>query len=176
MGQLRNSFERKTAESLAKRNVDYEDDAESLSSSKLRQLYKFEQGIVPTNIDITPNTHALAKQYGLMDNYYASGKSSAEGHQWTDAGMVSDYVEKNVRAWLRSYPHRQADALVYNKAGFIWNHALSYGKSVKVYGEACETEYNKSYTWKDLYSQYLQNKKLNTLFTKLTCISSWTNL
>ena len=108
---------------------------------------------------ITPNTHALAKQYGLMDNYYASGKSSAEGHQWTDAGMVSDYVEKNVRAWLRSYPHRQADALVYNKAGFIWNHALSYGKSVKVYGEACETEYNKSFTWKDLYSQYLQNKK-----------------
>lgn len=103
---------------------------------------------------ITPNMHALTRQFGLMDNFYASGKSSAEGHQWTDAGMVSDYVEKNVRAWFRSYPHRQEDALVYNKAGFIWNHALSYGKSVKVYGEACETEYDRKLKWADLYKQY----------------------
>ena len=103
---------------------------------------------------ITPNMHALTKQFGLMDNYYASGKSSAEGHQWTDAGMVSDYVEKNIRAWFRSYPHRQEDALVYNKAGFIWNHALSFGKTVKVYGEACETQYNKKLKWADLYNQY----------------------
>ena len=110
---------------------------------------------------ITPNQHALAKQFGLMDNYYASGKSSAEGHQWTDAGMVSDYVEKNVRAWFRSYPHRQEDALVYNKAGFIWNHALSFGKSVKVYGEACETNYDRKLKWQDLYLQFQQNVKPN---------------
>ena len=74
--------------------------------------------------EITPNQHELARNFSLMDNYYASGKSSAEGHQWTDAAMVSDYVEKNVRAWFRSYPHRQTDALVYNKSGFIWNNAL----------------------------------------------------
>ena len=103
---------------------------------------------------ITPNMHALTKQFGLMDNYYASGKSSAEGHQWTDAGMVSDYVEKSIRAWFRSYPHRQDDALVYNKAGFIWNHALSFGKIVKVYGEACETNYDRKLKWADLYTQY----------------------
>jgi len=108
---------------------------------------------------ITPNAHALAKQYGLMDNYHASGKSSAEGHQWTDAGMVSDYVEKNIRAWFRSYPHRQEDALVYNKSGFIWNHALKFGKSVKVYGEACETVYNKKLSWTDLYKQYQNGTK-----------------
>lgn len=103
---------------------------------------------------ITPNMHALAKQYGWMDHYFASGKSSAEGHQWTDAGMVSDYVAKNVRAWFRSYPHRQEDALVYNKAGFIWNHALDHGKTVRIFGEACETEYNRSLKWQDLYKNY----------------------
>lgn len=108
---------------------------------------------------ITPNMHALAKQYGWMDNYYASGKSSAEGHQWTDAGIVSDYVEKNVRAWFRSYPHRQEDALVYNKSGFIWNHALDHGKTVRVYGEACETIYDRNLKWADLYADYLQGKK-----------------
>lgn len=108
---------------------------------------------------ITPNMHSLAQQYGWMDDYYASGKSSAEGHQWTDAGMVSDYVEKNVRAWFRSYPHRQQDALVYNKSGFIWNHALDHGKTVRIYGEACETEYDKALRWADLYKRYKEGKK-----------------
>jgi YVTN family beta-propeller protein len=103
---------------------------------------------------VTPNQHALAKQFGWMDNYYASGKSSAEGHQWTDAGMVSDYVEKMVRAWFRSYPHRQADALVYNKNGFIWNQALDHGKSVKIYGEASETIYDNKRKWASLYRDY----------------------
>jgi len=103
---------------------------------------------------ITPNMHALAKQFGWMDDYYASGKSSAEGHQWTDAGMVSDYVEKNVRAWFRSYPHRQEDALVYNKAGFIWNHAMDHGKKVRIFGEACETEYDRKLKWAELYKRY----------------------
>ncbi|MEI8073699.1 MAG: alkaline phosphatase family protein [Bacteroidota bacterium] len=103
---------------------------------------------------ITPNQHALAKQFGWMDDYYASGKSSAEGHQWTDAGMVSDYIEKMVRVWFRSYPHRQADALVYNKNGFIWNQALDHGKSVKIYGEACETIYDNKRKWASLYRDY----------------------
>ncbi len=103
---------------------------------------------------ITPNQHALAKQFGWMDDYYASGKSSAEGHQWTDAGIVSDYVEKMVRSWFRSYPHRQEDALVYNKNGFIWNQALDHGKSVKIYGEACETIYDNKRKWSSLYSDY----------------------
>ncbi|MBY0482623.1 MAG: phosphoesterase [Chitinophagaceae bacterium] len=103
---------------------------------------------------VTPNQHALAKEFGWMDDYYASGKSSAEGHQWTDAGMVSDYVEKMVRAWFRSYPHRQADALVYNKNGFIWNQALDHGKSVRIYGEACETMYDTKRKWADLYRDY----------------------
>ena len=108
---------------------------------------------------VTPNMHALAKKYGWMDDFYASGKSSAEGHQWTDAGMVSDYVEKSVRAWFRSYPHRQEDALVYNKNGFIWNLAADHGKTVRIYGEACETEYDNKLKWADLYSKYKAGKK-----------------
>ncbi len=103
---------------------------------------------------VTPNQHQLVGKYGLMDNYYASGKCSAEGHQWTDAAMTSDYIEKSVRAWFRSYPHRQDDALVYNKNGFIWNDALDHGKKVRVYGEACTTHYDHSLTWGDIYNRY----------------------
>src|SRR5205085_3540210 len=111
--------------------------------------------------NITPNQHKLAGDFSLLDNYYASGKSSAEGHQWTDAAMVSDYVEKNVRAWFRSYPHRQEDAMVYNRNGFIWNNALDHGKKVRIYGEACSTHYEIKMTWLDIYNKYAANSALD---------------
>ena len=110
---------------------------------------------------VTPNHHKLANDFQLMDNYYASGKSSAEGHQWTDAAMVSDYVEKNVRAWFRSYPHRQTDALVYNRNGFIWNNAMDHGKKVRVYGEGCTTRYDPKLRWKDIYQRYVDKQPLD---------------
>jgi phosphoesterase family protein len=110
---------------------------------------------------ITPNQHKLASDFCLLDNYYASGKSSAEGHQWTDAAMVSDYIERNVRAWFRSYPHRQDDALVYNKNGFIWNNALDHGKKVRIYGEACLTHYDTKMKWLDIYNKYINHEPLS---------------
>ncbi|WP_439698573.1 bifunctional YncE family protein/alkaline phosphatase family protein [Mucilaginibacter sp. AW1-7] len=103
---------------------------------------------------ITPNQHKLAKDFVLLDNYYASGKCSAEGHQWTDAAMVTDYVEKNVRAWFRSYPHVQEDALVYDKKGFIWNNAADHGKKVRIYGEASAPHYDEKLSWTDMYNNY----------------------
>lgn len=109
---------------------------------------------------ITPNTHQLSDQYILLDNFYASGKCSAEGHQWTDASIVTDYVEKSVRAWFRSYPHVQYDALVYAPTGFIWDNALAHGKSVKIYGEACECEFAPGQTWSTIYKDYLEKKPL----------------
>ncbi|MEO8764783.1 MAG: alkaline phosphatase family protein [Ginsengibacter sp.] len=110
---------------------------------------------------VTPNQHSLANDFSLLDNYYASGKSSAEGHQWTDAALASDYVEKNVRAWFRSYPHRQEDALVYNKNGFIWNNAMDHGKKVRIYGEACLTHYDTRMQWNDIYKKYINHETIN---------------
>jgi YVTN family beta-propeller protein len=109
---------------------------------------------------ITPNTHKLCDEFQLMDNYYASGKSSAEGHQWTDMAIVTDYVEKNVRAWFRSYPHVQEDALVYAPTGFIWGNALKHGKNVRIYGEACVPEYDKNFTWTSIYEGFIKGDLL----------------
>ncbi|MCJ8208993.1 bifunctional YncE family protein/alkaline phosphatase family protein [Mucilaginibacter sp. RS28] len=109
---------------------------------------------------ITPNQHQLAKNFVLLDNYYASGKCSAEGHQWTDAGMASDYIEKNVRAWFRSYPHVQTDAMVYNKKGFIWNNAADHGRSVRIYGEASLPDIDPKLTWTNIYDNYKSGKPL----------------
>jgi len=118
---------------------------------------------------VTPNEHHLAKDFLLLDNYYASGKSSAEGHQWTDAAMVTDYLERNVGGWFRSYPHVQDDALVYDKNGFIWNNATTHGKSVKIYGEACSPHFANGTSWSDIYNDYKNNKPFQ--FTNTSTIS-----
>ena len=119
---------------------------------------------------VTPNQHRLARDYLLMDNYYVSGKSSAEGHHWASAAMVTDYTEKNVRAWFRSYPHVLYDALVYDKKGLIWNNALDHGKTVRIYGEACTCHFDqKQHTWSNLYQLRQESKPFS--YTNTTTIS-----
>ena len=78
---------------------------------------------------VTPNQHKLARDYVLMDNYHVSGKGSAEGHHWANAAMVTDYTEKSVRAWFRSYPHVLNDAMVYNKNVSRWSGSFRHGSN-----------------------------------------------
>ncbi len=104
---------------------------------------------------VTPNTHNLVDQFQLMDNFFVSGKCSAEGHSWTDASIVTDYIEKNVRAWFRSYPHVLNDAMVYSKTGFIWDNARNHGVTCRIYGEAATPVFNKGLKWNDIYSGFM---------------------
>ena len=121
---------------------------------------------------VTPNQHRLARDYMLMDNYHVSGKSSAEGHHWASAAMVTDYTEKSVRAWFRSYPHVLYDAMVYDKKGLIWNNALDHGKTVRIYGEACSCEFDKTqHNWSSLYRRREENSPAPFTFTNKTTIS-----
>ena len=118
--------------------------------------------------EITPNTHKLASDFLLLDNFHVSGKCSAEGHQWTDASIVTDYIEKNMRAWFRSYPHVQTDALVYAPTGFIWDNALKNGKTVRIYGEASVPVFDKPLKWIDVYKKYTNGEKVD--FKNVTTI------
>ncbi len=118
---------------------------------------------------VTPNTHNLARRFGLLDHYHVSGKSSAEGHQWTDASIVTDYVEKNMRAWFRSYPHVQTDALVYAPTGFLWDNATRHGKTVKIYGEACIPQFDDNLKWTDIYRGFMEGKTFD--FQNITTIA-----
>ena len=119
---------------------------------------------------VTPNEHQLAREFKLLDNYYVSGKSSAEGHHWADAAMVTDYTEKSVRAWFRSYPHVLYDALVYDKKGMIWNNALDHGKTVRIFGEACTCQYDRrQYNWQKLYQMRQAGQPFS--YTNTTTIS-----
>ncbi|MEO2004662.1 MAG: phosphoesterase, partial [Candidatus Poribacteria bacterium] len=53
--------------------------------------------------EVTPNHHALAEQFVLLDNYYCNGVNSADGHAWTTEGNVTDHLEKSFGGFTRSY-------------------------------------------------------------------------
>ena len=42
---------------------------------------------------ITPNHHALAREFVLLDNFYVDGEVSADGHEWTMGAYATDFVD-----------------------------------------------------------------------------------
>ncbi len=89
---------------------------------------------------VTPNQHKLVRNFALLDNTYCCSILSADGHNWTDSGIATDYLEREFAGWPRSYPSggggpNTADALAYSPAGFIWNDALAHGRTVCDFGE-----------------------------------------
>ncbi len=122
---------------------------------------KGDPGLCIYGEEVTPNHHKLADEFILLDNFHASGKCSAEGHQWTDASIVTDYIEKNMRAWFRSYAHVQNDALVYAPTGFLWDNALKNNRSVRIYGEASVPVLQSKLTWSEIYKKYLNGEKVD---------------
>jgi YVTN family beta-propeller protein len=46
--------------------------------------------------DVTPNLHALAERFVLLDNLYACGEVSGDGWVWSTQGFANAYVQRNV--------------------------------------------------------------------------------
>jgi DNA-binding beta-propeller fold protein YncE len=89
--------------------------------------------------NITPNLHALAKQFVLLDNFYVDGEVSADGHNWSMGAYATDYLEKN---WPTSYggrggsyPGEAEREIANNKNGFLWDFCSRYGVTYRTYGE-----------------------------------------
>lgn len=83
---------------------------------------------------VTPNHHRLADQFVLLDNFYATGGNSGDGHQWlTQANEVDYAMWPGYRG--RSYPFDGTDPIAYSSGGFIWDAASRAGKTVRIYGE-----------------------------------------
>ncbi len=93
-----------------------------------------EPSLVMFGRDVTPNQHKLAEQFVLLDNFYATGGNSADGHQWATQANETAYC-----LWPgydgRSYPYNGTDPLAYSSSGFLWDYALARGRTVRVYGE-----------------------------------------
>ena len=104
--------------------------------------------------DVTPNQHALARQFTLLDNFYCSGVLSADGHQWVNEAYVTDYLEKAFGNFTRSYPHEGNDPLAFASSGFLWDNALARQKTFHNFGEFVKTTLPSKTTWTAMYDLY----------------------
>ena len=87
---------------------------------------------------VTPNHHALANTFVLLDNFYVNAEVSADGHNWSTAAYANDYVEKT---WPSLYSNRGGTydyegerEIAYPEGGFIWNYCVRAGVSFRNYG------------------------------------------
>ena len=46
--------------------------------------------------DVTPNLHALAERFVLLDNFYDSGEVSGDGWTWSTQAQANEYTIRNV--------------------------------------------------------------------------------
>jgi len=98
--------------------------------------------------EITPNTHALARRYAVLDNFYSNAEQSVQGHAWTTSNISNDYTEK---AWLSSWGRRTRSIDAYSDVGTnrdilglpgsptIWTHLDRNNIVYHNYGEAVNT-------------------------------------
>jgi len=106
--------------------------------------------------DVTPNQHALAKRFGILDNFYVSGEVSGNGHVWSMAAIDSDYTEKTWEITYRSsereydYEGRVGGEVPLEQqipdvdepgTGYIWADVARAGLTHRNYGEFVDTEW-----------------------------------
>jgi YVTN family beta-propeller protein len=102
---------------------------------------------------VTPNQHALAKQFGLYDNTYDVGTNSAEGHNWLMQGDNPVYTESSAGEYQRSYDTEE-DVLGHQRSGFLWTGVEDANNTARNYGEFEYTEGKPSGTWQQYYCAY----------------------
>ncbi len=92
---------------------------------------------------VTPNHHALAHQFVLLDNLYVDAEVSADGHNWSMAAYATDYVEKTWPTMYGGrggeYDYQGGNALAYPSGGYIWENCRRNGVTFRSYGEFADS-------------------------------------
>jgi hypothetical protein len=94
---------------------------------------------------ITPNHHRLARDFVLLDNFYAEGEVSADGHEWSMAAYATDFMEKTWPLYYRRvkknvhFPGESPfDRQAPPAGGYLWDRCAEQGITYRDYGEFVE--------------------------------------
>lgn len=99
--------------------------------------------------EVTPNQHALARRFVLLDNFSVCAEVSADGWIWSTAGQINEYGSRNTpvnysgrgrdydeegevngeRVDLKGEPYVSAAP-----GGYIWDDCRKHGVSMRNYG------------------------------------------
>lgn len=98
---------------------------------------------------VTPNQHALAERFVLLDNFHVCAEVSADGWNWSTSGMVGEYTVRNsiynYSGRGRSYDFEGQSNDVTNDfagvadvaaapGGYLWDAALRAKVSLRNFG------------------------------------------
>lgn len=110
-------------------------------------------GLAVGHADVTPNSYALAKRFGIGDNFYVDSDVSVDGHHWLVGNYPNVMFESS---WPAGYggefdfkPDESAPGRLeigstspwpedYLEAGSIWEHFTRYHVTFRNYGEDLE--------------------------------------
>ncbi|MCW3060996.1 MAG: beta-propeller repeat protein, partial [Capsulimonas sp.] len=99
--------------------------------------------------DITPNQHALAERFVLLDNFYCCAEVSGDGWNWSTASIASEFNERNVAhnygGRRRPYDFQGSNNGIsvdrfdipdanHPPGGYIWDQCAAHGVSFRNYG------------------------------------------
>jgi DNA-binding beta-propeller fold protein YncE len=93
--------------------------------------------------EVTPNHHALVREFVLLDNFYVESEVSADGHEWSMGAYATDYVERTWPLGYRGekkapYPaegNKEVYSIARPAGGYLWDRAAARGISYRSYGE-----------------------------------------
>ena len=87
---------------------------------------------------ITPNLHALARDFGVFDNFYTDGQTSADAGNWLLSGNANDF---DMKMWPQTYGHRERHGYFEGKSrmdlspgGYLWDRAVQDHVTYRDYG------------------------------------------
>jgi YVTN family beta-propeller protein len=120
--------------------------------------------------DVTPNHHALAREFVLLDNLYANGEVSVDGHHWSNGAYVPDSMQ---RTWPAQYGSKGAapirhgdfgDPLAETPGGRIWDLCERAKLPYKTY--YYHVDKNRSDAWSKARKAGMRDYDLADIFIK----------
>ncbi len=106
--------------------------------------------------DVTPNLHKLARQFGVLDNFYDSAEVSGDGHVWSNTAIGTDYLERTWQLNYRGGQHGYDFEGVVSQglpleqhipdvnepsSGYLWGNLARHGMTLYHFGEFISTTF-----------------------------------
>jgi YVTN family beta-propeller protein len=124
---------------IIKENRTYDQVLGDLKNAKGQRIGNGDPALTLFDEQVTPNHHALAREFVALDNLYANGEVSVDGHHWSNGAYVPDSMQ---RTWPSSYGGKGAPPIRYGDSGDplsetpngrIWDLCERAGLSFRTY-------------------------------------------
>ncbi len=124
---------------IIKENRTYDQVLGDLKSETGKPLGNGDPNLCLFGETVTPNHHALAREFVTLDNFYADGEVSVDGHHWSNGAYVPETMQ---RTWPSEYggkggtPIRYGDfgdPLAETPNGRIWDLCERAGVTYRTY-------------------------------------------